>query len=215
MTITTKSLQDMPVYANLQTARSLSIKLTEQIYENGLTASDIMLAQNIGKSLASIIFKEKNFHEVIKSFRDYEPFRYNHPFMIAVIALMICKRLEWTNPRTSSSICLGAFLLDIGKTAIPEDIRDMDISCMDEGQFEVYKTHPAVGMRMVSAFSEVPASVYQIILQHHEGDCGKGFPNGISNNKVYPLAKVINLADTFSKILFNNKLAPMDGLRFF
>jgi HD-GYP domain-containing protein (c-di-GMP phosphodiesterase class II) len=128
--------------------------------------------------------------------------------------MMICRKLTWDSPRTVSAIALGALIHDIGMTTLPEEIKNIRMEQMSEDQLKIYQTHPTEGMKKAMSFEALPSSVLQIILQHHE--CNhKGFPNGISSVKIYPLAKVVCLADRFTNFLIDNKLSAAQGLKTF
>ncbi len=61
----------------------------------------------------------------------------------------------------------------------------------------------------------INSSVLQIVYQHHETIDGEGYPNKLSGVKIFPLAKVVNLADAFSDFLQNKKITPKVGISCF
>ena len=57
--------------------------------------------------------------------------------------------------------------------------------------------------------------ILQIVEQHHEAMDGSGFPSGLTSTKIYPLAKIVGLADHFTNIMLRQKLSAQDTLRTF
>jgi HD-GYP domain-containing protein (c-di-GMP phosphodiesterase class II) len=196
------------------TLRTLSVKVIEEIYNNGLNEQNIIMAQKIGDSISTLIQKEKDFADIIKNMDDYKPLIYCHPFLVCVFSMMICRKLKWDSQRTMSSLALGALIHDIGMTALPLELRSMNPSEMNPEQFKLYQSHPIEGLNMTNKFPQIPSSVTQIILQHHEAN-SKGFPNAVSNVKIYPLAKVVSLSDKFARYLLDNEMSPFAGLKAF
>lgn len=188
--------------------------LLEKMYLEGLLPSHIIEIIALSDELVEIITKDKSFLDQFKAFKDFNPYPFTHPFITAVISVMVSQKLEWNSPRTLKAVSIGALFHDIGMRTLPEEIQCMPEKGMSREQFEIYKTHPANGMEMVARFPEIPAAVHQIILQHHECN-GQGFPLGISDIKIYPLAKVVCLAERFARSLLEQDMTPLDGLKYF
>lgn len=56
--------------------------------------------------------------------------------------------------------------------------------------------HPMIGVKIVEQVGLAP-EVVEIIRQHHERPDGKGYPNGISADKIMQGAKILGVADAF------------------
>lgn len=195
-------------------AKHLTTKVIEEIYTKGLNEKNIAFAQKISESISLMVQKDKDFHEVIKAFDDFRPAVYTHPFMVCVFSMMICKKLKWDSPRTLSAVAFGALIHDIGMTSLNEELRSKNPSEMSEEELKIYQTHPSQGMTLAGAHNQIPSAVLQIILQHHEAN-GKGFPGAISGAKIYPLAKVVALADRFARYVLTNNLPIFPALKKF
>lgn len=196
------------------TAKTLAIRVIEEIYTLGLNEKNIAYASKIGESISLLVQKEKDFQEMVKNFDDYQPVVYTHPFLVCVFSMMICKKLRWDSPRTLSAVALGSLIHDIGMTTLPPDIRSKTPPEMNHQELKRYQNHPVEGMNLAVAHNQIPSAVVQIILQHHEAN-GKGFPGQISGAKIYPLAKVVSLSDRFTRYLITNELPPLLGLKKF
>jgi HD-GYP domain-containing protein (c-di-GMP phosphodiesterase class II) len=64
-------------------------------------------------------------------------------------------------------------------------------------------------MRMITP------GVCSIVYQHHEYNDGSGFPSGLTGNKIFPLAKIVALADGLTDFLKENNLSALEGLKEF
>ena len=92
-------------------------------------------------------------------------------------------------------ISLGGYLHDLGKIGIPDVIlRKPDK--LTEQEFEIIKTHPLIGGKLIN---EHPLSglVYRPILEHHERPDGKGYPCGLSNDQISLSSRIVGISDAF------------------
>jgi putative two-component system response regulator len=89
----------------------------------------------------------------------------------------------------------GSLLHDIGKIGIPERILNKPSRLTDE-EYSIVKMHPAAGERIVTHI-ELFEPYRPIIRNHHERFDGKGYPDGISGNRIPLNVKIVTLADAF------------------
>ncbi len=68
-------------------------------------------------------------------------------------------------------------LHDVGKIGVPDTVINKPGRLTDE-EYDMIKTHPAVGAEILATFSEMPALVTGA-RWHHERYDGKGYPDGL------------------------------------
>jgi HD-GYP domain-containing protein (c-di-GMP phosphodiesterase class II) len=66
-----------------------------------------------------------------------------------------------------------------------------------EDQQEVYRQHPLHSASIVDAIVGINPKVAMAVAQVHEEVGPNGFPRGLSPSRIMPIAKIINLADTY------------------
>ena len=89
----------------------------------------------------------------------------------------------------------AALLHDIGKFNLPDDILKADVP-LGEAEWELIRTHPAEGARLVSHL-EGYAAAAEIIRTHHERWDGNGYPDGVAGADIPLGARIIAVADTY------------------
>ncbi len=94
------------------------------------------------------------------------------------------RRLESTGP-----------LHDIGKIGIDDHILKKP-GKLTKKEFEIIKTHPLIGVNIVShlGFDEEELA---IIRNHHERWDGMGYPDGLKGEEIPKLARILAVADAF------------------
>ncbi len=98
---------------------------------------------------------------------------------------------------------------------MPPTLRDRDPSTMSESDLAKYREHCRLGADMLGAVSDINQQVIQIVFQHHERINGSGYPNGLNGLRIYPLAKVVALADDFADLLVQKNISPLEGIKLF
>jgi putative nucleotidyltransferase with HDIG domain len=91
-------------------------------------------------------------------------------------------------------IARGAFLHDIGKMAIPDQILRKPGPLTAEEQ-EIMRKHCAIGYEMLSRVPFLRA-VAKIVLAHQEKFDGTGYPNGMKGEEIPLGARIFAVADT-------------------
>lgn len=95
----------------------------------------------------------------------------------------------------AARISLGGFLHDLGKVGIPDAIlRKTDK--LTDAEYEIIKTHPDIGFRMLSGHP-LADLVKDAVLLHHERPDGRGYPQGLKAEDISDMAKVVGLCDAF------------------
>ncbi len=92
-------------------------------------------------------------------------------------------------------IRISALLHDVGKIGIDDRILKKP-SALDDQEFEVMKTHPQKGYKIMSqipAMREFLPGMYM----HHEMINGQGYPQGLKGDELPMQARVVSVADTF------------------
>jgi HD-GYP domain-containing protein (c-di-GMP phosphodiesterase class II) len=89
----------------------------------------------------------------------------------------------------------GYLLHDIGKVGIPEAVLNKT-SRLDADEWAIMRTHPVVGVNLVSPLTPLGDAV-EIIRSHHERWDGAGYPEGLRGEQIYLPARIFMLADAF------------------
>jgi putative two-component system response regulator len=96
-------------------------------------------------------------------------------------------------------------LHDIGKVAIPDSILLKPDKLTPE-EFEVMKTHPALGAATLEAvLQQYPKNTFiamgiEIARCHHENWDGRGYPGGLTGESIPLAARILAVADTYDAL---------------
>lgn len=92
-------------------------------------------------------------------------------------------------------IRVSALLHDVGKIGIDDRVLKKP-SALTDDEFEIMKTHPQKGFKIMS---QIPAmrDFLPGMYMHHEMINGEGYPQGLKGDEIPMQARVVSVADTF------------------
>jgi cyclic di-GMP phosphodiesterase len=92
----------------------------------------------------------------------------------------------------------GAYLHDVGKIAVPDRVL-LKKGKLTRREYELMKRHPVIGddlCRTVRSFD----AVRPIVRHHHERLDGRGYPDGLSGDRIPLLAQIVSIVDVFDAL---------------
>ncbi len=92
-------------------------------------------------------------------------------------------------------IYVAALLHDVGKIGVPEGVLQKAGKLTDE-EFAQMKRHPLIGSRILQDVRQL-RHVLPGVLHHHERFDGRGYPDGLADDHIPLMGRIICLADSF------------------
>ncbi|MGD9904719.1 MAG: HD domain-containing phosphohydrolase [Vicinamibacterales bacterium] len=131
---------------------------------------------------------------------------HGHIRRVQRFAVGLARRLGVDDERQLRAIEAAALLHDMGKLAIPEFILNKP-GRLTPGEFDVMKTHAALGADILSAI-QFPYPVVPIVRHHHENWDGTGYPDGISGVAIPIGARILSVVDCYDALTSDRPYRP-------
>lgn len=195
--------------------KNITMKFMEEVHTHGLNPQLVDEGKLICKNMYELILRDKGLSHALSALEECSPNTQTHSFLVSFFSVYICRQLDWAGRKTVDTIALGALLHDVGLLGLPAHFRNLRVSDMTPEQLELFKTHPAKGVELLQKSPLANEALLQIVSQHHEHLDGSGYPLQISGSRIYPLAKIVALADTFADSMIENKTNPKDTAKIF
>lgn len=133
-----------------------------------------------------------------------------HIANVSIITKLLLEQLVILFPKYSFSknditvISRAAALHDIGKVSIPDAVLNKPGKLTEE-EFAMMKQHSLIGAQMLESMPEykdepLVICAYKICRWHHERFDGKGYPDGLSGEKIPIEAQIVSLADVYDAL---------------
>jgi putative nucleotidyltransferase with HDIG domain len=120
-----------------------------------------------------------------------------HCARVADYACRIAGRAGMTD-RELTWFRMGAFLHDVGKTEVPEEILNKPGRLTDEERATMER-HTVIGDEMLAPV-EFPWDIRPMVRSHHERWDGRGYPDGLAAEAIPRSARILRLADVFDAL---------------
>jgi HD-GYP domain-containing protein (c-di-GMP phosphodiesterase class II)/CheY-like chemotaxis protein len=199
----------------VKTLKTVADKYIEEVYVEGLRPALVEEGKAICQNMFDLTQKDTNLRTLLGNLEDLSPTIYSHSFLVCMFTTIISKDLQWVGTSAKEALSIGALFHDIGLLQLPEEIKNKLMTSLTDEELVVFHQHPSLGKEALNNISLVTNMTKEIVLQHHETEDGRGFPYGLTGLKIYPMAKIVGLADTFADLLIEKRIPPKTGIKEF
>jgi len=118
----------------------------------------------------------------------------SHSQRVAHYAAMIAKFMG-KSVQQQTNIYMAGLLHDVGKIRIPDAILNKN-GRLSDAEFEMIKLHPVIGYHILKDVTNLPM-ISMGAKYHHERYDGMGYPNGLAQEEIPEIARIIGVADAY------------------
>lgn len=138
-----------------------------------------------------------------------------HSLNVAALSVVLGKSMN-LQPRELEDIGVCAMLHDVGKTSVPTELLRKRGKLTDEEMAEM-KKHTRYGRDILLSTKSVMSGAADVAHAHHERPDGKGYPRGLTAEKIPLYAKIVSIAEAYDVITtkqpYRDALSPSDALQ--
>lgn len=149
----------------------------------------------VSESLIDEILNSTDLTISIMDIKTDSHYQYEHAINTAVLSIMLSVKMGLTMV-DMKNVAIASLLANIGYKDLPKEIFESDDPLTLE-HWKLIKEHPKIGYDILTNNTNLNAHIKTIVLQHHERIDGSGYPNGLKENEIHPLAKVLMLTDVY------------------
>ena len=128
---------------------------------------------------------------------DYQT--YTHSVQVMLYSIYLAGELGYDDPSFFRKLSLATFLHDIGKGRIPDSVLHKKGPLNDE-EWVMMKKHPEWGCEILSKHGIDNEMVIQIVRSHHEKLDGSGYPDGLTEDEIPTIVKIVTICDIFDAL---------------
>lgn len=202
MAINNISKYRTPDPSKVQLSESVKKRVSEGIqylYNNSDSESFINTTNSITNDLMKAIQYNDAIAVDINALKTSDEYTFKHSVDVATMSMIIAKE-QGLKKDDIYRIGIAGLLHDMGKSKIPLEILNKPARLNDD-EFAMMKQHSVLGYRILNEKNEFPANISLSVLQHHEKMNGKGYPLGVSSDKITPYAKILSVADVYDALV--------------
>jgi len=121
-----------------------------------------------------------------------------HSLNVSILSIGFARFLGFSEQQIEE-IGIGALLHDIGKVKIDKNLLDKEDSLSDK-EMQQLCMHPQYSYRILQKKTDLPPSVIDIAVSHHERLGGQGYPRGLKAEQISRRVQVVSIMDTFESL---------------
>ncbi len=183
----------------------VTIEKCSQLIRLGKDMDGLKLQSVVSNIVEEILFK-KDILVNMMDMRSKSTQMFAHSVNVCVLATVLGKALMF-NKEKLETLAAGAMLHDIGKVSLPPELfANMEHLTAEEE--ELLQTHTTLGFDFLRKKKEFTLMIAHIAFQHHECCDGSGYPRGLSEGEILPMAQIVAVAD-----LYDNLTSDHSGMK--
>ena len=144
--------------------------------------------------------RNKTIEKILLNINNKYDYERIHSERVSQYCLSIARTMNLSNKEVEEAKIAGA-LHDIGKIIVsPEILNKKDK--LTKKEWEEVKKHPYTSYQLLKSVDEY-ANIAEAVLYHHERLDGTGYPEGLKEEEIPLLSKIIAVADVYEAITAN------------
>lgn len=172
-------------------------------------------AKDVVNELVMTCIKSPAIFPNMTRLKDFDDYTFTHSLNVSIISIALGRRLG-KSPAELNHIGMAGIMHDLGKMKIPEKILNKP-GRLNEEEFRIMKQHPVRGYDLLKYYTNFNEDILLAVLQHHEKADGSGYPGGINEKQISPMAKIIAIADVYDAVtsdrVYHNGKSPAEALK--
>jgi putative nucleotidyltransferase with HDIG domain len=203
--------------AKINLSESVKARVSEGIqylYSNPNSDGFTSAANSISSDLMKAITENDAIAVDISTLKVSDEYTFKHSVDVASMSMIIAKKCGLDDKQVYQ-IGISGLLHDLGKSEIPNEILNKPGKLTDE-EFALMKKHPLIGYNILKEKPDIAPEVIMGVLQHHEKTNGKGYPLGLSDQKIHRYARILSVADIYDALVterpYKKAFSPRDAV---
>lgn len=152
------------------------------------------------------VVEKKEIAFSLYALKSYDDYTFVHSVNVAMLTALFGMDFNYSRGELRTLV-KGAIIHDLGKLKISSSIINKPGPLTPE-EFEEIKRHPVYGAEIALSSGEADESVLTIVLQHHEWFSGRGYPRGLSGEKISLMARIVSVIDVFDALTTDRAYKP-------
>ena len=176
----------------------------EQLHSNDIDTECFEDAKTVLETTLSVLSDDSESFDLLNILNSHTDFLYAHSLGVSLYSAMIAREMKWTSASNIFKVSMGGLFHDIGKKEVEREVLMKPRMNLTPEEVRLIETHPQRGMEILGQLHSIPSDILQIAFQHHENCLGSGYPKGLTQNHIHPMARVVSVANEFCNLILKS-----------
>lgn len=178
-------------------AKSLQSKILGNIQsEKSISSQEV---QETTDAMVDSIFRNQDALLCLSSLESKSDYLLEHSLNCSILMAIFAKHLK-LDREIIEQLTLGAFLHDIGKVLIPNDILNKP-SKLTEKEESIARSHVQLGVKILEDTPHISHIVMTCLKEHHERLDGSGYPKKLKGDDISKYGKMMAIVDSYDAMV--------------
>lgn len=203
---TNNALNKSSVIVEIDKAKELfneSKMLQKKLFSDALHGRELSLAPVLAVTNKTIdaIFENSDALACVINIRKKDEYLLEHSVSVSILITIFARFLNFDR-EIVEQLSVGAFLHDVGKIMIPEEVLNKPGKLTDN-EFTIMKTHVNHSIDIIEKTPGISAISLEVAALHHEKLDGNGYPFNIKADDISEFGRIIAICDIFDALSAN------------
>ena len=177
-----------------------SKNIQRKVFADALNGCELDMAPVVDITNKSVdaIFNNPDSLACIVNIREKDAYLLEHSVSVAVYMAIFARYLK-IEKAIVQELSIGAFLHDVGKIMVPDEILNKPGKLTDD-EFTIMKTHANHSIDIITKTPGVSQLSLEVAALHHEKINGYGYPNQIKGDAITKYGRMIAICDIFDAL---------------
>ncbi|WP_448553252.1 HD-GYP domain-containing protein [Thalassotalea montiporae] len=195
-----------PLAFEISQAKALfshSKSIQRQMLRNIMNDIDVDLApvKEVTDDAVEAVFKNPDALACVLNIRIKDDYLLEHAVSVSILMTIFCRHLG-IEKRLAKEVAIGAFLHDVGKVKIPDEILNKPAKLTPE-EFAVMQTHVQHSIDIINNIAGISDLSMEVAALHHEKLNGSGYPYQLAADDISMYGRMITICDIFDALTAN------------
>ncbi|MFD2167751.1 HD-GYP domain-containing protein [Thalassotalea euphylliae] len=187
-------------FAKAKSLFSQSKKIQRQYLYDIINGKDLDIepVQEITDQTVDAIFKNPDAMACVLNIRNKDEYLLEHSVSVSILMAIFARHLNFDR-QIARELSIGAFLHDVGKIRIPDEILNKPTKLTPE-EFKIMQTHVNHSIDIIQNTPGISELSQEVAALHHEKLNGKGYPYQLANDDISQYGRMITICDIFDAL---------------
>jgi putative nucleotidyltransferase with HDIG domain len=195
----------------LKTARKIyeeSSTIMQKLFEDVRAGNTLQTTsvKTLVRDMVSSITRNPDALVLLGSLHEHSEYSIAHSINVCVLTLNFARYLGYDRDQMYE-LGVAALLHDIGELKIPADILNKN-GLLNQDEKKLVESHTVLGADILNSATDLPPSAVEVALSHHERYNGKGYPEGLPNDKISTMSKIVGIVDVYDSVTTQHNYRP-------
>jgi len=184
-----------------KTAHKIALEKENELYKSHLNN---LIEEKTSKLENLLVYQKVNYEKslvsMIEMIEQRDTYTAGHSKRVAEYSRVLAKQMGYPED-VCTLIYQAGILHDVGKVGTPDAVL-LNPKHLNSLEYQLIQEHVRVGYNLLSS-TPMFEPLAEIIYAHHERYDGKGYPNGLKEDQIPELSRIMIVADSFDAMTTN------------